>query len=91
MPMAQDKTRIGWIDIVKGVTICLVVFNHTSEHLEIVYPCPEIIYSLQMPVFYIVSGMFFKMHGNLKDFTISKTNQLFVPFVFFLFFTAEFH
>lgn len=88
MCKVQNNSRIGWIDIVKGITICLVVFNHTSEHLGIEYPCPEIIYSLQMPVFYIVSGMFFKPYTSLKDFAVRKINQLLVPFVFFLFFTS---
>ena len=36
-----------------------------------------------MPLFFFVSGMFFKSYGSIKMFTIKKINTLLIPFLFF--------
>lgn len=88
MTKAQDKTRVEWIDMVKGITISLVVFNHTSNYLNIDYPLQQFIWSIQMPVFYMISGLFFKKYDDFKGFIVRKINQLLVPYTFFLIVTS---
>lgn len=39
--------------------------------------------SFRMPLYFILSGLFFKEYGGFKDFTKRKINKLLVPFFFF--------
>ena len=60
------KERIGYYDIAKGLGIFLVVYTHicfnTSFHIN------EIIYTFYMPLFFVVSGMTFKLGETLKGY-----------------------
>lgn len=69
----QGNRNISY-DITKGIGILLVVWAHTKVN--------HVIFSFHMPLFFIISGMFFKM-DPLKDFLYKKFRTLFVPLVFF--------
>lgn len=36
-----------------------------------------------MPLYFVLSGLFFKDYGSLKSFTLRKTNKIVIPFLFF--------
>lgn len=63
---AKPKHRIDWIDTVKGLTIALVVIEHTTygvqastHHLpEIFGPISEFAKPFRMPLFFLVAGLF---------------------------------
>ena len=57
------KNRIECIDIAKGITILLVVIGHVSS-LPIVIN--KIIYSFHMPLFFILSGYFFRKESLIQ-------------------------
>lgn len=73
--MAQ---RIDFIDLAKGVCIFLVVIGHCGIPINI--PGFEIV---RMPLYFILSGLFFKDYGGLKSLTIKKINKILIPFLFF--------
>lgn len=72
------KPRIEFIDLAKGVCILLIVMLHTGFAVE--FPA---IKAMRMPLYFILSGLFFKDYGNYKRFMVKKTNNLIIPFCFF--------
>lgn len=73
--------RIKWIDSMKGLSICLVVFVHCafSDPNPIVQGAINVIINFVLTMFFFVGGMVYKK-GNIKDFTKTKTLQLLVPY-----------
>ncbi|MBR5170097.1 MAG: acyltransferase family protein [Muribaculaceae bacterium] len=88
MPGAESNKRIGWIDLAKGICIVLVVFNHVNVALQIRYPFAPQINSFRMPLYFMLSGLFFKQYEGFVGFLKRKTNKLLIPFVFFLLATS---
>lgn len=82
------KNRIEYIDLAKGFCILLVVLNHVAEFLDLDYPFSYQIRSFRMPLYFILSGLFFKRYENFLGFVKRKTNKLLIPFLFFLFTTS---
>ncbi len=75
--MAQTQ-RIDFIDLAKGICIFLVVIGHCGAPIDI--PGYEIV---RMPLYFILSGLFFKTYGGIKQLTIKKINKILIPFLFF--------
>ena len=68
--------RIEFIDLAKGVCIILVVMFHVGidiPHLDII----------RMPLYFIISGLFYKPYNSLTSFFIKKTNKILIPFISF--------
>ncbi len=68
----------------KGICITLVVLIHCkisfdNEHIV------NMLEHLRMPLYFFLSGLFFKEYGGFVDFTIRKTDKLIVPCLFFSF------
>lgn len=72
------KERIGYYDIAKGLGIFLVVYTHicfnTSFHIN------EIIYTFYMPLFFVVSGMTFKLGETLKGYVVRNFYSIMIPY-----------
>lgn len=75
----NGNPRIEFIDLAKGVCILLVVLFHSM----LVPKCP-VVAALRMPLYFVLSGLFFKDYGGLLNLIERKTNKLIVPFIFFL-------
>lgn len=98
------KKRIETIDILKGITITLVVFGHAAQgiidsnnlslktNFSSIFITKEVIYGFHMPVFFIISGFF--LTSWLKNDRISslkkKTKRLVYPYFVWSFITALF-
>ena len=74
------KERVEFIDLAKGICILLVVIFHLipttnpiSEQLNL--EC------LRMPLYFCLSGLFFKDYGGFKKLLIKKTNNILIPFI----------
>ena len=82
-----SKQRVDWIDTAKGFCIMLVVFNHVFCYYGPKEECPPAIYNFfdafRMPLYFFLSGLFFKTYGSFGNFAKKKTNKLIIPFVFF--------
>lgn len=72
----MSSQRIEFIDLAKGVCIILVVLSHC--HVNI----PFLNY-IRMPLYYLLSGLFFKQYEGFIGFTIRKVNKILIPFLFF--------
>ena len=88
------KKRVEWIDTAKGVCICLVVLHHIFASYGLYSKgiiSSHIYYSLQsfrIPLYFVLSGLFFKSYGGILFFVIKKTNKIIVPFAFFYLFLS---
>lgn len=76
--MEQTTKRIEFIDLAKGVCILMVVMGHSGFPIDI--PGWEIV---RMPLYFILSGLFFKDYGSFMNFLVQKTNKILIPFLFF--------
>ncbi|MFN4230781.1 acyltransferase family protein [Parvibaculum sp.] len=77
-----SKQRIGWIDAAKGLTIILVVMEHTTfgvqnaiGHLPLAFGAiAEFAMPFRMPLFFLVAGLFAQkaLFGDLRKFVDGK-------------------
>lgn len=78
--ISKPIKRLDQFDYLKGLGIILVLWGHTL--------CPPaiktFIYSFHMPLFFFVSGCFFKP-VPIREFVEKKTKQLMIPWAFFSF------
>src|SRR5574342_15210 len=72
--------RIGYIDIAKGIGIVLVVMGHNDFSLISPF-AHKLIYSFHMPMFFFMSGMFFKPDIPFWKFLQQRYNRVLKPFV----------
>ena len=74
----MGKVRIDFIDLAKGVCIVLIVLGHTGIAVD--YPGLTL---MRTPLYFALSGLFFKDYGGFMQFLVRKTNKILVPFLFF--------
>ena len=85
--MLKSKTRIEFIDIIKGLAIILVVIGHTSPDKTEILPYKSLIYAFHMPLFFLISGMFVETSREnyslqtLGNFLHKNFIALIVPFL----------
>ena len=78
------KKRVEYIDLAKGICIFLVAFNHTNVIAgSTEYPLSDALCIMRMPLYFFLSGLFFKPYENYHGFLIRKVNKLLIPFLFF--------
>lgn len=85
--MTQSK-RIEWIDLAKGICIALVVFHHVMVTANLDFSFSDAFSSFRMPLYFILSGLFFKLYEGFVGFVKRKVNKLLIPFTFFLITTS---
>lgn len=74
------KQRIEFIDLAKGICISLVVLLHVFGDLS--GPFIQVMNLFRMPLYFVLSGLFFKTYDGLLPFLKKKTNRLLMPFLF---------
>ena len=91
--MTTNKNRQEWIDIAKGIGIILVVYGHVLRGVESAnLPLDKnfflsndlFIYSFHMPLFFVLSGLFFTNSLNkygVKGLLFEKSKTILYPFV----------
>lgn len=86
----SDSKRIGWVDLAKGFCILLVVINHVAIASWCTSTLELQATSFKMPLYFILSGLFFKLYENFGGFLKRKINKLLIPFLFFFIVTSIF-
>ena len=84
----MENKRIQYLDLAKGLCIILVVLYHIFIHL---HERPQAIKTLPvflMPLFFFLSGLFFKEYESFWGFFLRKVNKILIPFAFFYLFTS---
>ncbi|MBO5950135.1 MAG: acyltransferase family protein [Fibrobacteraceae bacterium] len=85
----QKTNRLEFIDLAKGLCIMLVVFQHVTSTFGVSdYPFKLGLASFRMPLYFFLSGLFFKSYSGFLEFLEKKFNKLFIPFVFFFLTTS---
>ncbi|MBR3255377.1 MAG: acyltransferase family protein [Clostridia bacterium] len=74
-----NKKRIDYIDIYRAFGIILMIMGHIGFGKRFDY----FIHAFHMPMFFIVSGFFFKSGVNFKEFTVKKVKSLLLPYFVF--------
>ena len=76
------KNRDLSFDIAKGMGIFLMVIGHTSIPKFV----SSWIYSFHMPLFFLISGIFFNptKYSSLLSFLIAKSRSLLIPYIIYL-------
>ena len=84
----NSAKRISYIDLAKGICILLVVLDHIAGNGFFAggdYPLNDIFEQTRMPLYFILSGLFFKDYaGGIREFLLRKVNRILVPYLFFL-------
>jgi fucose 4-O-acetylase-like acetyltransferase len=84
-----EKNRFIWIDTAKGIGILLVIINHLSLYLNISKTNPyitvfdDILGSIDMPLFFLISGLLYKRQQTSFSLIRKKAKRLIIPFLFF--------
>ena len=87
------RERIAYIDFMKCLCIMLIVMYHI-DHEFFNYLLPNLNNAFQafrLPMYYFISGIFFKLYDGFSDFTRRKVNNILVPFVFFVILGFGYH
>ncbi|HMR91325.1 MAG TPA: acyltransferase [Chitinophagaceae bacterium] len=85
------RSRLPWIDYLKGIAIFLVVYRHALLGIQrsgiYTYPILEqlnmIFYSFRMPLFFILSGLFISKSlskNTVPELIEKKTNSILYPY-----------
>ncbi len=77
--------RNSTIDIAKGIGILTVVLSHNWILYDHRGELSRVIFSFHMPLFFFISGIFFKPNQPFKELIVSKANALLKPFFVVLF------
>jgi polysaccharide biosynthesis protein PslL len=91
MEHGMSKSRLTYIDIARGIGIMLVVMGHTlaeaNYHVQnsTVLFLGQLIYSFHMPLFFFLSGMFFKPEIRFPDLLKRRFDSLLKPYLFTIF------
>lgn len=78
--------RIDYFDLMKGVCIVLVIISHCCVELKVDLFGEKVgamLENLRMPLYFFLSGMFFKEYSSFIDFIVRKFNKLVIPMLFF--------
>ncbi|MCD8031948.1 MAG: acyltransferase [Bacteroides sp.] len=74
--------RIEFVDLTKGICIILVVMSHIGGAFDKL-DSHSMIAAFRMPLYFFISGLFFKSYEGFRGFALRKINKLLIPFLFF--------
>ncbi|MGN1265199.1 MAG: acyltransferase family protein [Muribaculaceae bacterium] len=88
--MAETKQRLEYVDFMKGMCILFIVAFHINNSI---YPhrIDLMLQSFRIPLYYFLSGVFFKQYDGFIDFARRKFNNIIVPYIFFMLLTCVVH
>lgn len=81
----ESGKRIEYIDLMKGICIILVVMTHSGVLSELKFGGGAfmLLFSGRMPLYFLLSGLFFKRYGSFGAFFRRKFRMLVVPILVF--------
>ena len=80
--------RLPYFDLAKGVCILLVVLYHLQEAYDVHLPSDRFLLLIRLPLYYFLSGFFFKKYDGYVSFAKKKVKRLLIPFLFFYLLTS---
>ena len=72
----KAKKRIGGVDVARGIAMICIVLGHLGrwEIIRVVFP-------FHVPIFFLITGWFFRPEKDWKTFLTKKAKALLVPYV----------
>ena len=75
----DDKKRITYIDLAKGIGIALIVLGHAYTKSSFLV---TLVYSFHIPLFFIVSGILFDEEKDISaQWLLKKCKKLLLPYI----------
>ncbi len=74
--------RIEFVDLTKGICIILVIMSHIGGAFDKL-DSHSMLAAFRMPLYFFISGLFFKSYEGFQGFALRKVNKLLIPFLFF--------
>ena len=82
--MSKPKQRIQWVDIARAMAMFLVFFGHLGDSwFPALKPIFRAIYTFHMPLFFVLSGLFFKPAIEFVSLLKKRTRTLLIPYYVF--------
>lgn len=81
---APKKVRLNYVDVAKGICIATLVYFHMVNVYGVHIPLTFLVTTFRIPLFFFSSALFLKATIGFKEFMRKKTNQLIIPFFFWL-------
>lgn len=79
-----NKSRIEYIDLAKGFCIFLVLIRHAAQSTNFLsFDEYDFFQASRIPLYFCLSGLFFKPYEGFVGFLKRKINKLLIPFLFF--------
>ena len=88
MKSENSKSRIDYIDTAKGLCMMFVIFVHIHFYFGCQYWGELCLKSFYLPLFFMLSGLFFKPYSGFYEFIMRKINTILIPFLFFYYTTS---
>jgi fucose 4-O-acetylase-like acetyltransferase len=81
------KERIAYVDFMKGLCIIIIAIGHVEEnYFDSLLPNLNFaLKSYRIPMYFFLSGLFFKTYSGFNEFLRKKVNNLIVTLFFFHF------
>jgi len=79
------------MDLAKGICIIMVVLFHVAKFYDDTLLVNRFFKLIRMPLYFFLSGFFFKSYSGLFNFLKRKTNKLLIPFIFWYLFSVGFY
>lgn len=80
----MSKKRIRWIDNARTVAMFLVFFGHLGDSwFPALKPIHDAIYTFHMPLFFVLSGLFFKPAIEFVSLLAKRARTLLIPYYVF--------
>lgn len=76
---SKEKKRIDYIDIFRAIGIILMIMSHVKVGIKFDF----FIHAFNMPMFFFISGLFYKKTEDDKKLIIKKLKSLIVPYIIF--------
>ena len=74
----NNSQRIEFIDLAKGICIILVILGHLVPAFNENF---TFVFCFRIPLYFCLSGLFFKDYGGFKQLFAKKTNKILIPFI----------
>lgn len=74
--MAQASGRIRYIDVARGLSIICIVLGHLGH-----YGIDSVVFTFNVPIFFLITGYFFRPEDSWKRFLGKKAKTLLLPYV----------
>lgn len=77
--LIQKKERIEYIDLMKGICIILIILLHNN--ILFTENVNDMLKNMRIPLYFTLSGLFYKEYNGFYDFITRKFNKLIIPFI----------